>query len=1261
MPVTQVTAGPVSTFVQPGLAGQPAAPVSPVAPTPVTPNLTQDLENLAQSFGALSTSLTQLGRAQVAEQEQEFRQQQYTKSLRKEAEAEQRRKEAEARRIANEAEAKEKEAKRLERQKKADALAEAARLRAEASRLRTAANEMVPVRRRQTPEETMRSAVESLNEAASKGMIPEYSDLPHKNRAISIASSATATDEIYKQDVDSMIKLIDEDPAFRSLENFNKWYDNETKALLELTSKYPDPGAAYRTTQQRREFYRNRLLEEWGTRTRQAQLASEAAKYNVDISNLVDEGFQEANKDGRSVEFVNGKLVEKPADPSFTERVFQTTLKNIQSTLSSAGVEGIMSRTDVNQQFGRSLVDFANNSATVHPRKAEFAIKLLKELKTGKEGKDSLFKIAEVENYYLERRDEIERKIKASDSTAQSQRLNTFVEQQKEATDTFVYGTLVKKIETSLKEGVVSDKALTDIIVESAAEQGDVIVRGNNLVFRSEYKHLGVGDKTYNAETLIKAAKTRLLQSAMSAEAQFVQLHSTPPQKTLSPVGLGTRPSSDLDWVEETSGVSPYYETYKFLNEIEDPTLKQQLVDVLARGRAIVKYPHIYSDDNVIKDFFDKVVDMQSEVPDEKQLGSLKTALTLVKEFRVKDSNDKFTDRILGSNKDLYAAIEVLTENDDPLLQRSGGLLNVQAALGSGVLSEENRAAAYAANSDEVEAALNSHSGQATILSLYQASPGSLALFAEPLRARQQARNRLHVYKMMNPTADLDDAAAKIIGHMTQSSIVVNGRYHYKEDVAPTILSGNDPRMAVSPEEADRSLPVGFNGSVNKKPAPTLSLEEALQRSTDFIRARFHGDGYYIMPGPNEEADALFAEMLQNMPLESWQRSNMFSRSGTGEDMKFSVTGRNRVDLYFAPKPGSQGEVFWLYAPDGLDNYSPVMRDKNSMDPNSLNWSLDEIMTLAKAIPGEDEQYLTEQEDIRLETLEKATPFATSRLKWAEKFKNPQDRKGPYEQMAITMLDNAEKKYVDENIDQKTVPMDTLPNFSLQGMAEGTRRYKRMSVLRKEFEKLVLKGKYAQTVGDPENLEKFGVKIRDIEREAKSLREELNKPVEMDNLFKKRIQNMLDENVFSPAQKQIRKIPVNVGDESLDSIKRKSAKILDKNVTGESRTLQVIDNAIESLNKLPLVSSESGKRVITDVEDLDMRSYEQAAVQAFNQIERIDREIQRIQEQRFSYSDRIRKAQVENLLLSVRVRAIEDLGVVFKFFDANPQIKEEGK
>ena len=89
-PLTQVTAAPVSTFVDPGQGGAPAQPVLAPAPTPPAQNQYQDLNNLAQAFGGLSQSLADIGRAQMAEEQQAFRQQQFDKQSRKEREADSR-------------------------------------------------------------------------------------------------------------------------------------------------------------------------------------------------------------------------------------------------------------------------------------------------------------------------------------------------------------------------------------------------------------------------------------------------------------------------------------------------------------------------------------------------------------------------------------------------------------------------------------------------------------------------------------------------------------------------------------------------------------------------------------------------------------------------------------------------------------------------------------------------------------------------------------------------------------------------------------------------------------------------------------------------------------------------------------------------------------------------------------------------------------------------------------------------------------------
>ena len=63
-PLTQVVAAPVDTFVKPGMVGAPQAP-APLA-KPVQEDVKGeaiDLENLANAFGSLSSSLASYGRA----------------------------------------------------------------------------------------------------------------------------------------------------------------------------------------------------------------------------------------------------------------------------------------------------------------------------------------------------------------------------------------------------------------------------------------------------------------------------------------------------------------------------------------------------------------------------------------------------------------------------------------------------------------------------------------------------------------------------------------------------------------------------------------------------------------------------------------------------------------------------------------------------------------------------------------------------------------------------------------------------------------------------------------------------------------------------------------------------------------------------------------------------------------------------------------------------------------------------------------------
>ena len=60
-PVTQVVASPVDTTVTPGSAGAPAAPVPLPVPVQDPQAASVDLNNLAQAFGSLSSSLSNLG------------------------------------------------------------------------------------------------------------------------------------------------------------------------------------------------------------------------------------------------------------------------------------------------------------------------------------------------------------------------------------------------------------------------------------------------------------------------------------------------------------------------------------------------------------------------------------------------------------------------------------------------------------------------------------------------------------------------------------------------------------------------------------------------------------------------------------------------------------------------------------------------------------------------------------------------------------------------------------------------------------------------------------------------------------------------------------------------------------------------------------------------------------------------------------------------------------------------------------------------
>ena len=226
-PLTQVVAAPVDTFVKPGMVGAPQAP-APLA-KPVQEDVKGeaiDLENLANAFGSLSSSLASYGRATAQRARAEAAERE---SLAKEEQQ----KVDRARILSDRASA-------LRRQKTADADREAAKLDAEAAALGRDVAMRIDIQQFKDVQ-TAKSVLDGLlsKEEITISEHPAYA----KALSVTLAKLLAKKDYAYDKVVwENLVRAPGD--AYKNPQWFMKWYgERSTASIANLPAWVTDHGA----------------------------------------------------------------------------------------------------------------------------------------------------------------------------------------------------------------------------------------------------------------------------------------------------------------------------------------------------------------------------------------------------------------------------------------------------------------------------------------------------------------------------------------------------------------------------------------------------------------------------------------------------------------------------------------------------------------------------------------------------------------------------------------------------------------------------------------------------------------------------------------------------------------------------------------------------------------------------------------------------------------------------------------------------------
>ena len=969
-PVTQVVATPVSTFIQPSRAGEPAAPVAPVQPTPVAENLTQDLDNLTKSFGALSSSLTDIAISQKKEEQAVFRQEQFRLS-------EIRRKREEANYLRAEA----RRAELEDKEKAAELKRKAREAEAQAKELETTLSNVV------TGATSIAKTTAAINNAAAA--YPDLAPLvsgdgtDHSKQAISRLNASLTAGALYDQALENLSEDLENNPSLFDIEKFRERYETETATLLQNTQSLPDPGVGYATAESKRIKDWVRLKKEWSKLTRKKATESQSLHVGSEVVEMLEGGYIEAIED---IPFITlsqeGTIqdVRPRTDEEADNQVKETATSVAQSISNFLDQEfgtGVLPGEELNFIIGKSLVDFAKRNSQDNPEKAQFTLDVLSQITTGpNESKSSLQETSSVKTYYQLNKESIEGNIKDSLEKRAEEAQKAEEEEAERAQNehriedfnnriNYANGAIVEELAKTITKGSSPEINVGELasVIENTSTL-PVIVEGEEITLPAANPDgsvdLGGKPYTFNIRSLYNKAISAVVLKQSEVEKDFINLAISNPQH-------------------------PGHPTYAFLGEIENERDRKDMIAVVARARTLGQNPNLRSEDAPLTDWFNNVISMQSTDASPKQIANLRTSLLAVEELKTANTNDVIVQKILGKNNSLFQALHSMYYGDDPLGQLASQIPDIQQRMAQGALSTESVVQSFRATASDVQSEINSLSS-------------SFEAFIDPERAKRLVYDRVQSLMVVRPTADIETAVNKTLSKLKESAVNVgSGKLTFKEDVDPRTISGEDPEMQIPQTRIvlsrigsafrnskpykgpkggfgagsdpnvlkriseENTLKMGLYGNAPKKNAnelgfrTSMTLSQMLTRANKFVQTR---SGYY--------ADAGFTYMYQSEPiqkrLDMWYKQQ--PRNVAAADSLYNKIIRAvklesaNGDFFFAPKPGSKGKAYYLFVKDTLGSgYTPQLRSPfDASDSSALEFSKREMMILATPYPGEAEK-----------------------------------------------------------------------------------------------------------------------------------------------------------------------------------------------------------------------------------------------------------------------------------------------------------------
>lgn len=889
-PLTQVTAAPVSTFVDPGQGGAPAQPVLAPAPTPPAQNQYQDLNNLAQAFGGLSQSLADIGRAQLAEEQQAFRQQQFDKQNRKEREADSRRRAAAIKEREREARRLKDRAEMLERSKKADERAAAADLRRQIALIEDQLSKSVIYEQGSNPAEYMQQVGGQLTVLHEQGLI-NLDELPLRRAASAFAASQS----VGQTKVDFTTQLneaINKNPKLSTFEGFRDFYNDYTESLKQDLSKYPDPAAAASAIDTARNRQFQAFRKSWRDETSKRLVKQQTSEVGETVLSFLDDAYDAWSNAAKPQikDFSYAKAafqVEGVLDDATVAnrriRVLREKAEELASSIDNIIKVGTMSASSVNKLVGEEIINRLKKSGEPDYEKAKFIRQFLNYAVVGPEGNRARLLgdgKGETFKYYKDNEAEWEARIVSEATAAKKAAAEAAKVAHIDRRNSFIDNTLGNFVEEQIDDGFYTASTivgrLQQTVEEAAGFSYDIRGGGEDteLVFPSEK---GAPEKKVKLSTLIKNALANRFQANAQAQSELI-----------------------------SKSISSGADTYAFIKDFGSPEEQKYAIDILGKARAAAQMPAYVEGDEALFDFFQKTIVEQNQNPKkvDRNRANLRLAISALKEFAEHDTNNVFTKRVLGKNYNLMKVVYDLATSDEPILRMYGNDVYLQTQLSKDTFGNpEVIQEAREGNNSAVEAIIDNLRPK-------------LRLFSDQNAVARVVKERLHHFAVLtgfdsSNREDLETltrAAEAFVNTIGNDSVNVGDISLYNTDVPKHLLTGNDQRLAVSPEEAAKK-------TVFNEPYPDrMTLSSALTRAQQYIQ-NIVTPPLIGGPRPDPAALNLIAEIRKMVPIEN----------GT----------------YFEPMPGSEGSEYLLRYRGPLGQYATAER----------LFTLEEVATLARAQP----------------------------------------------------------------------------------------------------------------------------------------------------------------------------------------------------------------------------------------------------------------------------------------------------------------------